>query len=112
MPLLFSYGTLRQPEVQTELFGEVVASSPDTLQGWVERNVAILDPEVVRLSGLAVHPALVPGVGPPIAGLTLELSDAQLSASDRYEVSDYRRVEVRLGSGRRAFAYVSAAHSR
>ena len=112
MPLLFSYGTLRQPEVQKELFGEVVASSPDTLHGWVEREVVISDPEVVRLSGSAVHPALVPGKGAPIEGLALELSDAQLAAADDYEVSDYARVEVTLASGREAFVYVSASHSR
>ena len=112
MPLLFSYGTLRQPEVQKELFGEVVASSPDTLHGWVEREVAISDPEVVRLSGKAVHPALVRGEGPPIAGAVLKLSDAQLAAADDYEVSDYARVDVTLASGREAFVYVSVAHSR
>lgn len=112
MPLLFSYGTLRQAEVQRELFGGAVPSTPDTLHGWVERSVAITDPEVVRLSGKAVHPALVPGGGAPIAGVALELTGAQIAAADAYEVSDYRRVEVTLGSGREAFAYVSAAHSR
>ena len=108
MPLLFSYGTLRQPEVQRELFGEVVASSPDTLHGWVEREVVISDPEVVRLSGSAVHPALVRGEGQPIAGAVLELTDAQLAAADAYEVSDYARAEVTLASGRATFVYVWA----
>ena len=112
MPQLFSYGTLKQPNVQTQLFGGPVPSSPDTLLGWVERDVTITDPEVIDLSGKAIHPALVRGEGPPIAGVLLELTEAQLMAADGYEVSDYTRVEVELSSGRRAFVYVSAAHSR
>ena len=107
MPRLFFYGTLQQAEVQTELFGEVVASATDTLQGWVRREVEITDPEVVRLSGKAVHPALVQGSGPPIAGAVLDLSDAQLAAADEYETSAYMRVEVILDSGRPAFVFVA-----
>ena len=108
MPRLFSYGTLRQPEVQAELFGGPVPFSPDTLHGWVERDVTITDPDVIRLSGKAVHPGLVRGEGPPISGAVLELTDAQLAAADEYEVSDYTRVPVTLGSDREAFAYVWA----
>ena len=108
MPGLFSYGTLRQPEVQAELFGGPVPSSPDTLHGWIERVITITDPDVIRLSGKAMHPGLVRGEGPPMIGAVLELTDAQLAAADDYEVSDYTRIAVILGSGREAFAYVWA----
>jgi hypothetical protein len=33
---------------------------------------------------------------------------SELTAADAYEVSDYRRVEILLKSGRRAWAYVKA----
>ena len=112
MPRLFSYGTLRQPKVQAELFGGPVPFSPDTLHGWVECDVTVTDSDVIRLSGKAVHPGLVRGEGPPIAGAVLELTDTQLAAADDYEVSDYARVDVTLASGREAIVYVSASHSR
>ena len=109
MPRLFSYGTLRQPKVQAELFGGPVPFSPDTLHGWVERDVTITDPDVICLSGRTVHPGLVRGEGPPINGAVLELTNTQLAAADAYEVSDYTRVEVELESGTRAWAYVAVS---
>ena len=35
-------------------------------------------------------------------------TDEELAAADAYEVSDYRRMEVTLASGRSAFVYVKA----
>jgi hypothetical protein len=43
-----------------------------------------------------------------VAGTVLELTAEELAAADRYEVDDYRRVPVRLGSGLQAWVYLSA----
>jgi len=106
MPHLFSYGTLQLPAVQRETFGRLLSGEPDALIGWVEREVEITDPEVLRRSSKTHHPILVPGEGPVIQGTVFEVSEVELSHADNYEVADYERVELALRSGLRAFVYV------
>lgn len=108
MNRLFSYGTLQLPEVQRANFGRELKGEADALEGYVLSTVVIGDAVVVEVSGLAEHLILVPGEGPPIEGVAYALSDEELAAADEYETSAYRRVEVTLRSGRRAFVYVAA----
>ncbi|MGB3697000.1 MAG: gamma-glutamylcyclotransferase family protein [Gordonia sp. (in: high G+C Gram-positive bacteria)] len=109
MHILFSYGTLMDPAVQEGVFGRPMPTAPDSLPGFRVETVRITDPEVVALSGLGVH--LLLRAGRPeerVAGARLELDDAGLAAADDYEVDDYRRVEVTLTSGCRAWVYLAA----
>lgn len=104
---VFSYGTLRQPEVQVALYGGAVPTIADTLPGWRLDWLLITDAEVIRISGSDRHPILRRGLpDDAVEGSYLELDDAQLAATDEYEVEDYVRCEVVLGSGVRAWAYV------
>lgn len=106
--LLFSYGTLRQSEVQLANYGRRLDGRPDSLRGYRLAPLAITDPEVVRLSGKAVH-AIARRTGDPrdvIDGVVFRLSAAELAATDRYEVDVYARIEVELASGTRALVYV------
>lgn len=109
--LLFSYGTLRQGEVQRALFGREVRASDDELLGFRLAYLTIVDPEVIALSGSNVHPILVHTGDPAdrVAGSVLELTPTDVEASDDYEVDDYARVAGRLASGRTAWVYVAAA---
>jgi gamma-glutamylcyclotransferase (GGCT)/AIG2-like uncharacterized protein YtfP len=105
---LFAYGTLRQPEVQRAAFGRLLDGKPDALPGYRLSPLPISDPDVVRLSGKAIH-TIARRTGDPdglVAGLVLSLTREELEAADRYEVDAYARVEVELASGRRAFVYV------
>ena len=104
---LFSYGTLRQREVQVATFGRELEGEADALEGWVLATVLIGDEGVVATSGLAEHLILRPGEG-VIEGVVFEITEAELAHADRYETADYQRVEVTLASGRRAFVYVAA----
>ena len=104
---LFSYGTLRQREVQLATFGHELEGEPDALEGYVLATVLIRDPDVVATSGLAEHPILRPGDG-VIEGVALAVTPEELALADAYETADYRRVEATLKSGRRAFVYVGA----
>ena len=109
--LLFSYGTLRQPEVQRALFGREVPSTDDELLGFRLAYLTIVDPEVIALSGSNVHPILV-RTGDNVDRVpcsVLELASADLPAADDYEVDDYQRVSGPLASGRDAWVYVAAA---
>jgi len=40
--------------------------------------------------------------------LVFRITTAELAAADTYEVSDYKRIAVRLKSGLEAFVYVGA----
>ena len=105
---LFAYGTLRQREVQMETYHRLLEGTPDMLGGFRLEPLAISDPEVVRLSGKAVHNIARQTDDPAdrIPGVVFLLTEDELAATDRYEVDVYARVEVRLESGARAFVYV------
>jgi hypothetical protein len=106
--LLFAYGTLRLPDVQRATWGRLLGGRPDALAGYRLAPLAITDPEVVRISGKAVHTIACRSGDPSdrIEGLVFPLGPAELAATDRYEVDVYARREVALVSGARAFVYV------
>ncbi len=107
---LFAYGTLQQREVQLANYGRELDGTADALAGYRLEPLHITDPEVVRLSGKAVH-RIARATGDPadrIAGMLFELSEAELAATDAYEVDGYQRVKVTLESGARAFVYAGS----
>ena len=105
---LFSYGTLRLPAVQREKYGRLIDGAADVLPGYRIEPIDIDDPDVVRLSGQSRHPIArrTDNAADRISGIVYLLTEAELAATDAYEVEPYTRVEVRLQSGRTAFAYV------
>ena len=107
---LFSYGTLRQADVQLANYGRLLEGEPNVLAGYRLAPVDIADPDVVRISGKAVHTiAMASGdPGDRIEGVVFMLTEAELTATDAYETSAYARVEVTLESGRSAWVYVAA----
>jgi gamma-glutamylcyclotransferase (GGCT)/AIG2-like uncharacterized protein YtfP len=107
---LFSYGTLQQREVQLANYGRELEGEADTLVGYSLGQVEIDDPDVVSVSGKAIHKIALPSGDPSdrIAGMVYLLTPEELDASDAYETKAYVRAEVALESGRRAFVYVAA----
>jgi gamma-glutamylcyclotransferase (GGCT)/AIG2-like uncharacterized protein YtfP len=107
---LFSYGTLRQAEVQLANYGRLLDGQTDTLAGYCLIPVEITDPDAVRVSGKAVHTIAVASgdVADRIAGVVFTLSEAELAATDAYETESYARVKTTLESGRSAWVYVLA----
>jgi len=105
---VFSYGTLRQTNVQQALYGRAVSTIPDVLPSWRLDWLDITDPDVIRASGSDRHPILRRGTDDDaVEGAYLELNDEELKATDRYEVADYVRRAVVLASGVEAFVYVA-----
>ena len=106
---LFSYGTLRQAEVQIANYGRLLDGEPDVLSGYHLEPVTITDPAVVRISGKAVHTIAVASGDSRdrIEGVVFWLSEAELAATDAYETDAYARIEVALESGRSAWVYVA-----
>ncbi|MES2137727.1 MAG: gamma-glutamylcyclotransferase family protein [Pseudomonadota bacterium] len=108
---LFCYGTLQQPEVQRANYGRLLEGKADVLAGYRLTLLNITDPQVVGISGKAVHTIARATDDPAdrIPGTVFELTEQELVATDRYEVDAYARIAVTLESGRRAFVYVAPA---
>jgi hypothetical protein len=57
---LFSYGTLKRPEVQLATFGRLLDAEPDILVGHVLGRIAIRDPAIVAATGESHYLNVVP----------------------------------------------------
>ena len=112
MPLLFSYGTLQQEDVQLSTFGRRLHGQRDKLIRFEPSLVRIDDPQIAASTG-KTHHANVRFNGndeSAVSGMVFEITDVELASVDAYEkVFSYRRVEARLASGRQAWVYVHAA---
>jgi gamma-glutamylcyclotransferase (GGCT)/AIG2-like uncharacterized protein YtfP len=109
MPLLFSYGTLQDEQVQRGTFGRTLRGQRDSLPGFERQQVAISDPLTSAVPGRSHHAnARFTGVAEHhVDGTAFEVTDAELEAADRYErPSAYARTVVTLASGVEAWVYV------
>jgi gamma-glutamylcyclotransferase (GGCT)/AIG2-like uncharacterized protein YtfP len=110
MPLIFSYGTLQQDNVQLSTFGRLLQGHADELVGAEQSTLRIDDENVVATSGRTHHPVVrLNGLaGSRVRGTVFEITDAELARADQYEVAAYKRVAVVLVSGKEAWVYVDA----
>ncbi|MFW2405263.1 MAG: gamma-glutamylcyclotransferase family protein [Gammaproteobacteria bacterium] len=110
MPLLFSYGTLRDEEVQIALFDRRLVGREDYILGYKEEIVRVEDPKFARTSGKAHHSILRKSERETdrVKGMAFEVTDAELEVADSYEPAEYMRVIAGLASGGQAWVYVEA----
>jgi len=110
VPLLFSYGTLQNAEVQLSTFGRRLDGQADELVGFEQSSLKIEDPEFVATSGQSHH-AIVKCNGRSdsrVRGMVFDVSDAELASADRYEPAGYTRIATTLASGTQAWVYADA----
>jgi hypothetical protein len=110
MPLLFSYGTLKDETVQLATFGRHLNGQLDELLGFAPSLVRIDDPQVAAATGKAYHANVIfTGLTDSrVAGMVFEITDAELDKVDEYERAFlYARVATTLASGREAWVYVN-----
>ena len=84
MPLLFSYGTLQEENVQLSTFGRLLQGQKDELPGFEPALVRIADPQIVAASG-KTHHANVTFNGRNdnrVIGTVFEITDAELAAAE------------------------------
>jgi gamma-glutamylcyclotransferase (GGCT)/AIG2-like uncharacterized protein YtfP len=107
---LFSYGTLQLESVQLSSFGRLLEGKADALPGYKRELLEITDAAVLAASGERFHPVVMPSenAGDEIPGTVFQITAEELAAADKYEVSDYKRIEVVLKSGVPAWVYVKA----
>ena len=111
MPLVFSYGSLQQEEVQLATFGRLLHGKRDELPGFEPSVVRIEDPQIAAASGRTHYDnATFTGRGDSqVSGTVFVITDAELTAADQYEkLAGYKRIAVVLGSGAQAWVYVDA----
>jgi len=114
MPLLFSYGTLQQDDVQLATFGRRLHGQCDGLPGYEPSLVEIEDLRQAAAIGRTHHANVIFNgcAGSRVPGKVFEVTDAELAAADEYErPASYERVSVTLTSGKEAWVYVHAPPS-
>jgi len=108
MEYLFSYGTLRQQNVQLKNFGRLLDGAEDTLKKFILKDLEITDKVVLQVSDKKFHPILsyTGNEKDKVMGTVFKITSDELLKADGYEVDDYKRVEVTLESGMKSWAYV------
>ena len=111
MPLLFSYGTLQQEEIQLKTFGRKLHGEKDLLIGYEPALVQITDPQIAARVGRTHHDNVL-ATGDDwsnVQGTAFEVTDAELALADQFEAPfEYQRVAGPLASGKEAWFYVHA----
>ena len=98
MPLLFSYGTLQEHDVQRSTFGRLLGGAADALPHYALSSIQGQD--VVYANVVFDGESSVPGT-------VFDVTEAELAAADAYEEdAAYIRKIVTLASGKRAWVYV------
>ena len=96
--------------MQRALFGRDVVGEPDALEGYVLNVISIRGAAGPGANEAGEYLILRKALAsaPPVRGVALRLTAAELDRADLYETAAYARIEVTLVSGRRAFVYVAA----
>jgi len=98
VPLIFSYGSLQQAQVQLATFGRRLRGTDDMLAGY----------DIVRSAdGRHANVTLTGRPSDRVPGTAFEVTDAELAAADVYERREgYQRIAAVLASGTEAWVYV------
>ena len=111
VPLLFSYGSLQETDVQLATFGRRLSGERDELLRAEASLVKIENPATVAALGRTHHAnvTFTSETDARVPGTVFEISDSELNLVDTYEAAySYRRVLGRLASGAEAWVYVHA----
>jgi gamma-glutamylcyclotransferase (GGCT)/AIG2-like uncharacterized protein YtfP len=110
MPLVFSYGTLQQEDVQRATFGRLLEGQRDALPGFALAQVRIEDPKLAAAVGRTHFANATRHESSRVIGMVFEITAAELTLADEYEqAAAYRRIAVMLASGKEAWVYVHAS---
>ncbi|OIQ21028.1 MAG: UDP-N-acetylmuramate--alanine ligase [Flavobacterium sp. MedPE-SWcel] len=106
---LFSYGTLQLEQVQIATYGRVLSGSKDILKHYKLENLKITDQAVLEKNKQQFYPIAIKTNNPndSIKGIIFEITEQELIETDKYEVSDYKRVSKVFESGKKAWVYIN-----
>ena len=95
---LFVYGTLTTDGTLKNVIGRDVPGMPVTLDGYVSKAITIENES---------YPAAEKNTECSIQGLLVEITPEELEKLDVYETDAYRRKEVELTNGIKAWIYLN-----
>ncbi len=95
---LFAYGTLQEKDIQQYVFGRMPKGKPDSLPGYT------LSAKKMYGRFLVLEPCT--NADRDVKGTVYSLTPDEMSLADVYEGPEYRRIQVTLGSGSRAWVYL------
>ena len=106
---LFSYGTLQKAEVQQNLFGRVLRGAPDILKGYKLSSIEIKDESFIAKGEQKEQLTAVftNDKNDFIEGTVFEISEEELFSADKYEPDNYKRLKVKLESGKKAWIFAA-----
>ena len=96
---LFVYGTLAIGETLKNILDRDVPGIPATLDGYDGSKMVIIESES--------YPAAEKNIECSIQGLLIEITSEELQKLDVYETDAYKRKEVELTSGKKAWVYLN-----
>ncbi|WP_419213563.1 DUF4286 family protein [Maribacter sp. X9] len=96
---LFTYGTLQEKEVQLGVFSRPLVGFKDELSHYRISDIKVAD----------LYPTLqhTGKEGDKISGQVYTLSHQELQKADAYEGDAYERIQIQLGSGKKAWVYIA-----
>lgn len=108
---LFSYGTLQLNTVQLENYGRLLNGEKASLKQYKLDKLKITDAKVLKASGKEFHPIALKtnNVNDSIEGTIFKITEKELIETDKYEVSDYKRILETFSTGKKAWIYIAKA---
>lgn len=95
---LFTYGTLQDEKIQAIIYSRRLCGKQDVLKGYRISDKKVLD----------AYPVIVKTDQPEdsVEGIVYMVTNKELLKTDAYEGVAYKRIKVRLESGRESWAYL------
>ena len=97
--MLFVYGTLATGETLKNILSRDVPGIPATLDGYDGSKMVTIENES--------YPAAEKNIECSIQGLLIEVTSEELEKLDVYETDAYKRKEVELTDGKKAWVYLN-----
>lgn len=95
---IFTYGTLQEENVQQALFGRKLKGKRDVLIGFKLSEEKLMGQyPVIKNTGSMDH---------SVVGQVYNITNLELFKTDAYETQAYKRVQVKLISGKYAWTYI------
>lgn len=103
MPLLFTYGTLQNNNIQRQLFGKEIHGTKDFLRCYKLETIKI--PKNHPLAETYFIARYTGNQNDKIDGTVYKLDNNELVITDKYEGSSYQRKTILLNSNKEAIIY-------
>jgi hypothetical protein len=106
---LFSYGTLQKDITQLKLFGRLLNGAKDILKGYKFSPIEVTDKAFLSKGEEKIQLTVTPSQDKEdiIHGTVFEISEEELLLADKYEPDNYKRIQIELETGKKAWIYAA-----